>query len=67
MQADPLPDEVEVLPLPNSLAGEAGCNNSATTYVQENKDINPDGCRVAELPGGTIHSSDDSAREFFEI
>ncbi len=67
MLGDPLTDEVAVLPLTDSLAGETGCKDSATTYVQENKDISSGGCRVAEVPGGTIHSSDDSAREFFEI
>ena len=64
---DPLPDEVEVLPLPKSLASDTGCNNGATTYVAENEDINPDGCRVAEFPEGIGNSSDDSAREVFTI
>jgi len=49
---DPLPDEVVVLPLPKTLASQTGCNDSATTYVQENKDISSDGCRVADVSGG---------------
>ncbi len=51
---DPLPEEVLVLPLPETLTGAVGGHGDATAEVPQNKEVNSDGCRVAAETEGYV-------------
>jgi len=51
---DPLPEEVSVLPLPETLTGTVDGNGDATVEVPQNKEVNHGGCRVAAETEGYV-------------